>query len=57
MQAATDGAKPASGDKINAKYSGRLLDGTKFDSSSSFDFTVDIGQVIKCWDVAFMHLA
>ncbi len=48
------GAKPAQGQKIKVHYTGRLTDGTVFDSSVSrgqpIEFTLGIGQVIKGWD-------
>lgn len=42
------------GKKIEMHYTGKLLDGTVFDSSvtrgQTFKFTLGVGQVIKCWD-------
>ncbi|MCC6272019.1 MAG: FKBP-type peptidyl-prolyl cis-trans isomerase [Deltaproteobacteria bacterium] len=49
------GAKPAQGQRIKVHYTGRLTDGTVFDSSISrgqpIEFTLGIGQVIKGWDM------
>ncbi|MFA4817876.1 MAG: FKBP-type peptidyl-prolyl cis-trans isomerase [Parcubacteria group bacterium] len=47
------------GDTISVQYTGRLADGTKFDSSldhggAPFTFTVGAGQVIKGWDQGFL---
>jgi len=51
---------PAKGCMISAHYTGKLLDGTKFDSSvdrnEPFDTLIGVGQVIKGWDEAFMAM-
>jgi FKBP-type peptidyl-prolyl cis-trans isomerase len=47
------GPKVEAGDKVEAHYTGRLTDGTVFDSSSGkkpLPFTVGVGQVIAGWD-------
>ena len=45
------GASPQAGDAVKAHYTGRLLDGTVFDSSvtrgTPFSFTLGRGQVIR----------
>ena len=42
------------GDKISMHYTGRLINGKKFDASmdygSPFDFTLGTGEVIPGWD-------
>jgi FKBP-type peptidyl-prolyl cis-trans isomerase len=51
---------PKVGDTVVAQYSGRLLDGTPFDSSfihgGPFTFQVGLAQVIKGWDEAFLTM-
>ena len=56
----TDGASPQAGMTVTAHYTGRLTDGTVFDSSVSrgkpFQFTIGVGQVIKGWDEGMMQM-
>ena len=51
------GQTPAPGASVSAHYTGRLEDGTKFDSSRDrgepFTFTLGRGEVIPCWDQGF----
>lgn len=48
------GPSPVKGARIKAHYTGRLTNGTKFDSSydrgQPLAFAVGVGQVIKGWD-------
>ena len=49
-----NGQRPQSGDKVVVHYTGKLTDGSVFDSSvekgKPFSFTLGAGQVIKGWD-------
>lgn len=47
------GSGPAAeaGDKVVMKYAGKLDDGSVFDSSNNFVFTLGGGDVIKGWDM------
>jgi len=49
-----EGEEAKAGDTVVVNYEGRLVDGTKFDSSydrgKPFSFNLGAGQVIKGWD-------
>jgi FKBP-type peptidyl-prolyl cis-trans isomerase len=49
-------AMPRIGDTVTARYTGRLLDGTLFDSNNRFSFQVGTGKVIQGWDEAFLTM-
>uniref|UniRef100_A0A8C4ZZ30 peptidylprolyl isomerase n=1 Tax=Gadus morhua TaxID=8049 RepID=A0A8C4ZZ30_GADMO len=52
--------KSRKGDVLNMHYTGKLEDGTEFDSSiprdSPFTFTLGTGQVIKGWDQGLLGM-
>ena len=52
-----EGALARSGSRIRVHYTGKLTDGTVFDSSLNrgqpFEFTLGAGQVIRGWDEGF----
>jgi peptidylprolyl isomerase len=54
------GASPATGKNVTVHYTGKLVNGTKFDSSvdrgQPFDFIIGVGQVIKGWDEGVMTM-
>lgn len=54
------GETPVKGTTIKAHYTGKLLDGTKFDSSHDrgqpIEFPVGTGRVIKGWEEAFLSM-
>jgi FKBP-type peptidyl-prolyl cis-trans isomerase len=54
------GESPAPGKTVIVHYTGRLENGTKFDSSvdrgQPFEFTIGVGQVIKGWDEGVMSM-
>ncbi len=55
-----EGDTPAPGDMVKVHYTGKLLNGTKFDSSvdrgQPIDFPVGQGRVIKGWDEALLTM-
>jgi FKBP-type peptidyl-prolyl cis-trans isomerase len=54
------GSTPPKGSLVTAHYEGRLLNGTKFDSSydrkEPITFQVGTGQVVRGWDEAFLGM-
>ncbi len=55
-----EGETPAPGTNVTAHYTGKLMNGTKFDSSvdrnEPFNFSVGSGQVISGWDFSFLAM-
>ena len=58
------GAVPQQGQRVWAHYTGKLPDGSVFDSSigkphriNGFDFQVGAGQVIRGWDIGFANVS
>jgi FKBP-type peptidyl-prolyl cis-trans isomerase len=55
-----EGPSPQPGQTVTVHYTGRLTDGTKFDSSvdrgQPFSFKIGVGQVIKGWDEGVMSM-
>ncbi|PPJ52178.1 hypothetical protein CBER1_09900 [Cercospora berteroae] len=50
--------KAKAGDNISMEYTGKLTDGTQFDSSvgrGDFDVKIGTGQVIKGWDEGILE--
>lgn len=60
VQKGSGDATPTSGAMVKAHYTGKLLNGTKFDSSydrgEPISFPVGQGRVIKGWDEAFLAM-
>lgn len=60
VEEGTGEATPDKGETIKAHYTGKLLDGPKFDSSydrgQPIEFPVGTGRVIKGWEEAFLSM-
>ncbi|MCH8012885.1 MAG: FKBP-type peptidyl-prolyl cis-trans isomerase [Candidatus Marinimicrobia bacterium] len=54
------GVTPQSGQTVSVHYTGRLEDGTKFDSSvdrgEPYSFVIGVGRVIRGWDEGVMTM-
>lgn len=61
IQIAGDGKTyPQRGQTVTVHYTGKLLDGTQFDSSQGrmpFKFQIGVGQVIRGWDEGVMTMS
>ena len=55
------GARPQTGDEVQAHYTGKLLTGEVFDSSVTrgkpFIFKIGLGMVIKGWDLGIASMS
>jgi FKBP-type peptidyl-prolyl cis-trans isomerase len=54
------GASPTKGQRVTVHYTGRLQNGTKFDSSvdkgTPYEFVIGMGNVVKGWDEGIMSM-
>ena len=61
IQAGDGSIFPAKGAQVEMHYTGRLENGSTFDSSvdrgQTFKFTLGVGQVIKGWDEGVVQLS
>lgn len=51
-----NGDEASAGDTVVVSYEGKLDDGTIFDSASSFEFQLGVGDVIKGWDIGIVGI-
>ncbi|EFA82868.1 hypothetical protein PPL_03646 [Heterostelium album PN500] len=55
-----NGSKPVKGNSVTVHYTGKLTNGSVFDSShkrnTPFNFTLGIGQVIRGWDEGVLQV-
>lgn len=51
-----DSAQVKTGQTVTMKYTGKLLDGTQFDSSTNFNFKPGEGQVVKGYEEAALKM-